>query len=365
MYTKITTAQYMDLGKRIFKALGFSDADSRQITDVLLTADLFGVESHGISRIMKYYNLLKENIVNKYAVPKTVFETPISSVIDAESAMGQIVSVSAMDEAIRKAKVHGIGLVQVRNSNHYGIAGYYALMAAREGLIGISMTNTVAIMVPTFSAEAVLGSNPIAVAVPSDGDDPFLFDGATTVVTRGKIELYKKLEKKLPSEWAVDEEGSVSYDPIRILECIGEKRGGGILPVGGDGEEQSGYKGYGFSMICEIMTSVLSGGAASKHKTDKGDTSHCFYAIDPALFGDPDGVKQRMSEMIDEIHSAKKAKGQDHIFVPGEKEFLKAEERKRTGIPISNKTMSEIGQIIKELGINMADEDILCQSVSL
>lgn len=173
MYTTISLNQYESLGEGIFQAFGFSTEESKQITDVLLWADLFGVESHGISRIMKYYQLLIGQIVDKNAVPDKIFETPLSAVIDAKSAMGQLVSAEAMREAIRKAKEHGIGLVQVKNSNHYGIAGYYALMAAKEGLIGVSMTNTVAIMVPTFSAEALLGSNPIAIAVPTKGD-PFL-----------------------------------------------------------------------------------------------------------------------------------------------------------------------------------------------
>lgn len=350
MYTIISYEQYKSLGERIFQAFGFSREESRQITDVLLWADLFGVESHGISRILKYYTLLKDKIVDKNAVPETVFETPISAVIDAKSAMGQLVSSESMREAIRKARAHGIGMVQVKHSNHYGIAGYYALMAAYEGLIGVSMTNTVAIMVPTFSAEALLGSNPIAIAVPTNGD-PFLYDGATTVITRGKLELYKKLERELPYDWVVDEEGFVSYDPGRVLDCIKEKKGGGILPVGGAGEEQAGYKGYAFSMICEIMTSVLSGGVSAIHKKDTGDTSHCFYAIDPALFGDAQEIKTRLTTLIGEIHGAKKARGQSHIWIPGEKEFAKADRRKKEGIPVSNKTMDELNQIASELGI--------------
>lgn len=350
MYTIISCEQYTSLGERIFQAFGFSKEESQQITDVLLWADLFGVESHGISRILKYYRLLKDGIVDRHAVPKKVFETPLSAVIDAKSSMGQLAASAAMREAIDKAKEHGVGMIQVKNSNHYGIAGYYALMAAGEGLIGISMTNTVAIMVPTFSAEALLGSNPIAIAVPTKGD-PFLFDGATTVITRGKLELYKKLEKELPYDWAVDDEGLISHDPAEVLDCIGKKTGGGILPVGGAGEEQSGYKGYGFAMICEIMTSVLSGGVSAIHKKETGDTSQCFYAIDPGLFGNKEEIKERLTTLITEIHGAKKAKGQERIWVAGEKEFLRAEQRKEEGIPINEKTIEELNHIALELGI--------------
>lgn len=350
MYQNITCEKYQILGKNIFQAFGFSEKESVQITDVLLWADLFGIESHGISRILKYYNLLKKGVVDVKSIPEKIFETTISSVYDAKSAMGQIIAEKAMSEAIEKAKAHGIGLVEVRNSNHYGIAGYYALMAAKEELIGISMTNTVAIMVPTFSAEALLGSNPIAIAVPTE-KNPFLYDGATTVITRGKLELYKKLGKELPYDWTVDENGEVSHDPNEVLECIDKKKGGGILPVGGIGEEQAGYKGYGYAMICEILTSVLAGGVSSIHKKDLGDTSHCFYAIDPGIFGDKKAIKERMTKFIQEIHAAKKATGQTHIYVPGEKEFNRANERKENGISINVKTINELNNIAKELGL--------------
>ncbi len=350
MYQVITCEKYESLGNNIFQALGFSEQESKQITDVLLYADLFGVESHGISRILKYYHLLKEGVVNQKAVPQKIFETPISIVYDAQSAMGQIIARKAMEDAIEKAKQHGVGFVQVKNSNHYGIAGYYALMAAREGFVGVSMTNTVAIMVPTFSAEALLGSNPIAIAVPTE-NQPFLYDGATTVITRGKLELYNKLEKELPYDWAVDENGKISHDPKIVLDCISMKKGGGILPVGGIGEEQAGYKGYGYAMICEILTSIFSGGVSSIHKKDLGDTSHCFYAIDPGIFGDREEMKKRLSLFIEEIHSAKKAIGQEHIYIPGEKEFMRADERKKSGIPINEKTKKELNQIAQELGV--------------
>lgn len=350
MYQTISCEKYEGIGRRIFQAFGFSEEESRQITEVLLYADLFGVESHGISRIQKYYRLLKRKAVDKDAVPEKIYETSISAVYDAKSAMGQLVSAAAMKEAISKAKAHGIGMVEVKNSNHYGIAGYYALMAAREGLIGVSMTNTVSIMVPTFSAEALLGSNPIAIAVPA-GKYPFLYDGATTVITRGKLELYQKLGKELPHEWVVDERGEISHNPARVLNCISEKKGGGILPVGGAGEEQAGYKGYAYAMIAEILTSVLSGGVSSIHKKDQGDTSHCFYAVDLRLFGKPEEIRSRLQQLIDEIHGARKAAGQDHIFVPGEKEFSRAEERKADGIPINEKTITELNEIARELGI--------------
>ena len=350
MDQKFTCQSYRNLCKQIFQAFGFSEPDSLQISEVLLMADLFGVESHGISRIMKYYRLLKNGIVNVHAIPEKLFETGISAVYDAKSGMGQIAGTLAMREAIKKAKENGIGLIEVRNANHYGIAGYYALMAAEEGMIGVSMTNTEAIMVPTFSAQALLGSNPIAIAVPTGGV-PFLYDGATTVITRGKLELYKKLGKQLPYDWAVDENGEISHDPEQVLTCISSKRGGGILPVGGAGEDQGGYKGYSYALICEIFTSVLAGGVPSMQKKELGDTSQCFYALDPGLFGNREETEKRMQQLLEEIHAAKRASNQPHIYTPGEKEFQRAQERKEHGIPVNEKTAEELRQIVEMLGL--------------
>lgn len=202
-----------------------------------------------------------------------------------------------MQTAIEKAKKHGIGMVQLRNSNHYGIAGYYALLAAKEHMLGVSMTNSPAIMVPTFCAEALLGSNPIAFAMPA-GKYPFLYDGATTVITRGKVELYQKTGKQLMDGWTVDETGKNEVRPDIILKNIREK----------------------------------TGGVFSMHKKDQGDTSQCFYAMDYGMFGDKREIENRMETLITEIHHAKKEKGQQRIYTAGEKEFEREKEYKKSGI---------------------------------
>lgn len=349
-YARISVEEYTRLSLDIFCSLGFSHEESAIITDVLLQADLFGVESHGISRIMKYVHLVSDGVVDVHAVWRIVHETGISAVIDAESAMGQLVSKTAMEIAIEKAKKNGIGLVQVRNSNHYGIAGYYVRKAVRENLIGICMTNTVAIMAPTFSAEALLGSNPIAFGFPG-GYPPFIFDASTTVVTRGKIELYNKLGKRLPYEWAVDRDGTVCYDPGTVLESITQKQGGGILPLGGAGEELSGYKGYGLAYICELLTSVLSGGVNSIHKTDRGDTSHAFYAIDPTLFGEPDEIIKLADELAREIRSSRPAQGCERIFTAGEKEYEQEIYNRTNGVPVSRQSVEELNKIAEKIGV--------------
>jgi LDH2 family malate/lactate/ureidoglycolate dehydrogenase len=238
-------------------------------------------------------------------------------------------------------------MVTVRNSNHYGVAGYYSRMAAAEGLIGMSMTNTEAIMVPTFGKQAMLGTNPIAFAMPAD-PVTFSFDAATTVVPRGKLEVYVKRGNGLPIGWALDENGHDSNEPDRVLSNIINKTGGGILPLGGSGEMTSGYKGYGFAMLCEIATAILSGGTTSNYiyKTPgRSNIAQCFIAIDYGMFGDKKAIEASLSKYLDEIRNSAKADGQDRIYIQGEKE---AEARVRVlkeGVYLNDKTYAEMQMI--------------------
>ena len=205
--------------KDVFQAFGFSEEESSEIKDVLLTADLYGIESHGMQRMVRYHKGIEKGTIHPHAVPEVVFETPISAVIDGHNGMGQLISIFAMRKAIEKAKQTGVGIVSVRESNHFGIAGYYAKMASEEGLLGMACTNSEAIMVPTFGRKAMLGSNPIAVAMPAD-PYPFFFDCSTTVVTRGKLEMYNKMEKPLPEGWALDKDGHASTNAPDVLANI-------------------------------------------------------------------------------------------------------------------------------------------------
>ncbi len=350
-YKRLDYEKIKELTYRIFLAYGFTEEESSRITDVILSADLRGIESHGIQRLIRYHKAIKADEVDVHAQPETVFETPISAVIDAHGAMGQVVSYDAMERAIDMAKKSGIGIVTVRNSNHYGIAGYYALMAAKEDFMGVCMTNTEAIMVPTFSRRAMLGTNPIAVSMPADPVD-FLFDAATTVVPRGKLEVYNKKEAPLPDGWAIDENGLECTDPARVLSNIINRAGGGILPLGGYGELHSGYKGYGFGMLCEIFTAIMSEGTTSNHKNDVSDTSHCFWAIDYGIFGDKCEIRQNFSRLLDEIRSAPLAEGADRIYIHGEKELESVDEKMRDGIPVNEKTFGELQLISDDLGID-------------
>lgn len=338
---------------RIFSAYGFSSEQSSVITDALLAADLAGIESHGIQRMIRYDNAISCGMVDVNAIPETIYETPISAVIDAKRAMGQIVSVTAMQTAISKAGTYGVGMVTVRNSNHFGIAGYYARMASAEGLIGVAMTNSEAIMVPTNSRRAMLGTNPIALAAPADPID-FCFDAATTVVTRGKLEVYNKAEEQTPDGWTIDARGRGCCDPATVIANITARAGGGILPLGGASEVTGGHKGYGYGLICEIFTAVLSGGPPSYlsyKEQNVADTSHYFMAIDPAVFDSPERIRARLSALLDDLRKATPAEDGMRIYVHGEKEVEFAETVLKNGIPVNQKTVDELCEIAKRLNI--------------
>lgn len=351
-YHRLSYAETKQFCVKVFQGYGFSQPESQQITDVLLDADLSGIESHGVQRLIRYHKEITEGLVTVNAVPEIVKETPVSATIEGHDAMGQLLGVQAMDLAIEKAKNVGVGMVAVRNSNHYGIAGYYTKRAAEQGLIGICMTNTEAIMVPTFGRQAMLGTNPIAFSMPAS-PVPFTFDAATTVVPRGKLEVYAKRDGVIKDGWALDENGHPSTDAARVLKNIIGKTGGGILPLGGAGEETSGYKGYGFAMLCEICTAILSGGTTSNYiyKTPgKSNICHFFMAIDHNVFGDKEQIEANLSKFMQELRDADKAEGQTRIYTHGEKEFEAKQAVLANGLPVNEKTYAEMEMIAQYTG---------------
>ncbi len=326
-----------------FEKFGFTAAESEIITDVLLLSDLYGIESHGMQRMVRYYMGIKKGMIDVRAQPEIIHETPLSAVIDGRGGMGQLIGHEAMNLAATKAKTSGVGIVTVRNSNHYGIAGYYARMACDEGLIGFSFTNSEAIMVPTHGRMAMLGSNPIACSMPAE-PYPFFFDASTTVVTRGKLEIYNKAGKPLPEGWALDKEGHPSTDAPDVLQNIVEKKGGGIMPLGGSDEITGSHKGYGYGMICEIFTSILSAGMTSNHTMEGTESGIChgFAAIDPELFGDPSEIKAHLSKFLQELRDSPRAEGEGRIYTHGEKEIEAMASMMEKGIPVNENTMLEI-----------------------
>jgi LDH2 family malate/lactate/ureidoglycolate dehydrogenase len=340
----------------VYRKHGFSDEESKGITDVLITADLYGIESHGVQRMIRYHNSLVKNLVFPDAKPEIVFETPVSAVIDGKRTMGQLTARYAMNLAIKKAKEHGFGAATVRNCNHYGIAGYYARMAADEGMIGFSSTNTEAIAIPTNGKKAMLGTSPLAVCMPAD-PYYFWFDAATTVVPRGKIEIYNKRNEPLYDGWAADETGQSCTDAQKVLDNINAKKFGGIFPIGGYSTYTGSHKGYGFGIIAELFTGIISGGHTSPHVENggMGDTSFGFMALDYGMFGDKQEIRDRMSRLLQELRESPKADGQERVYTPGEKEMESMKEKSAAGIPVNDKTLGELKMIGEYVGLNIGN----------
>jgi len=352
-YRQIETTKARSFCEAVFHSYGFTPDESRTISDVLLRSDLYGIESHGVQRLIRYHNEIESGMVDPRAKTEIVHETGISAVIDANKAMGQLAGFHGMNLAIKKAQASGCGMVTVRNSNHYGIAGYYTNMAAAEDLIGICFTNSEAISVPTFGSQAMIGTNPIALAMPAD-PVTFSYDAATSVVPRGKLEVYAKNGKDLPDEWALDTDGKPSINPTEVLNNIIHKSGGGIVPLGGVGELHGGHKGYGFGVIVDLFTAVISGGLTSNYVNitpGLNGICHYFMAIDYGVFGDKAVIKANMSKFLRELRESKKAKGQSRIYTHGEKEAEMMARRINGHIPINEKTLQEMKDIARKQGI--------------
>lgn len=338
--------------ERIFEKEGFSSEDARAIADVLMQADLFGIESHGAQRLMYYHRNIRSGSVNVSAKPEVLRETPVSALIDGHFGMGALVAQFAMRMAIERAKQSGVGMAVVRNSSHYGIAGYYTLMAEREGLAAFSMTNTGPIMVPTFGREMMLGTNPMAFCMPAD-PVPFWFDASTTVVTLGKVEVCQKRGRPMPQGWTIGPDGAPCTDASRMNASILAGERGGILPLGGEGETHGGHKGYGLGIMVEALTGVLAQGMTSPQMCGAhGDhTCHFLLAFDPAMFGDPADIRARMSAYLAALRASEKMPGCARIYTPGEKAFEAMARRLREGVPVEENTLAEVRQIAGELGV--------------
>lgn len=338
-----------------FVRFGFSPEESRLITDVLLVADLYGIDSHGTNRIVMYHQQIRRGLIDIGAAPEVVFETAVSAVIDGQRGMGQLVSIQAMEKAIELAKKSGIGMVTVRNSNHFGIAGYYSRMASDQGLLGVAMTNSLKAVVPTFGRLPMLGTNPIAFTFPAE-PIAFHFDASTSVVTAGKIEVYDKLGKTAPVGWGMNENGEDETDAGRILTALFGGQSG-LHPLGGGGEQFGGHKGYGFAMIAEILSSVISMGTTSNHVEENGvaGVCHFFCAVDPAIFGDAAAIQHHLETYLEELRQSPKAQGQERIFIHGEKAAEAYQRRINQGITVNDRVMSEMKDLADDLGMDLAE----------
>ncbi len=346
-YYRVSEGELREFVIEVLTSLGVEREDAEIVADNLVMADLRGIESHGVQRLKRYVDGIRSGGIKLGKKGKVVHEGPSYALIDGEEGLGQVVAHRAMKLAIEKAKKTGIGVVVVRNSNHYGIAGYYAKMAAEEGMIGISMTNSRPLVAPTWGRERVLGTNPISLAAPTE-EGIFLLDMATSVVPMGKIEVYRRKGKELPEGWGINSEGKIAERPEEIFE------GGALLPLGGLGEILGGHKGYGLSLMVDILSGILSGGTWSKHVKNTSEQNsnvcHFFMAIDVQRFIPLEDFKRKMSEMLSEIKKTKLLPGAKRIWVHGEKGDLTMKTRRKVGIPIYEKVFEELNKIASELG---------------
>ena len=340
--------------------LNVPSEDAQVTAKVLVEADLRGIDSHGVARMSRYVSGIQQGMMRPRAKPRVVHETESTATIDADAGLGQPVSFKAMQLAMSKAREHSLGFVAVRNSNHFGIAGFYAMMALAEDMIGICTTNTEVLVVPTFARNAVLGTNPIAIAVPAGKERPYVLDMSTSTVTRGKLEVYSRLEKPIPINWATDENGVATDNPAHVLQNIMKRSGGGLLPLGGALEESGGHKGYGLALAVEIFSAVLPGALYAnrvypKDKDGKplpSGIGHFFGAMRIDAFRAKEEFKRDMDDLIQRLRNAPKALGAERIYIHGEKEFEQAERFAKEGVPLNAKVVEDLRKIAEQLGMS-------------
>ncbi|MGD8738657.1 MAG: Ldh family oxidoreductase [Anaerolineae bacterium] len=342
----------------VFEKLGTPAEDARICAEVLIAADLRGIESHGVGRLKYYYDRIQAGVQFTSTEMKLVKETETTAVIDGQHGMGHVIAYRAMRLAIDKARHFGLGAVTVRNGTHFGIAGYYPLMAVEEGMMGLTVTNARPAITPTFGAEPMLGTNPIAFAAPSDMEFPFCLDAATSISQRGKIEVAARAEKPVPEGWVIDAEANPATDPDEILEDLG-KGTAAFLPLGGAGELFAGYKGYGLAAMVEILSASLSGGVFMKDLLGFAPDGsrrpymlgHFFLAVDIEHFVPMELSRQITGQIMRDLQNARKAPGQERIYVAGEKEWEQEAIVRERGVPVNRNLRQELEIMRDELEI--------------
>ena len=342
-----------------FVGYGIPREDAEICADVLLESDKRGIESHGVNRFKPVYlDRIKAGIQNAVTNFDVIKETPTTAVVDGHDGMGQVIGYKAMKMAIEKAKKYGMGMVVVRNSCHYGIAGYYTSMATKAGCIGLTGTNARPTVAPTFGVEGMFGTNPLTLGVPTDEDFDFNFDGATSTYQNGKLEYYARLDKDAPAGALVNLEGNAyvgkSADALKAM-ARGEAA---LCTLGGPGEEGAGYKGYGYAMFVELLSAALQDGSYGKALSGIGANGekvpfhlgHFFIAIDTDHFLGEDVCRKKAGDIIREVRGAQKAPGADRIYSAGEKEH-DVRLARVDGVPINESVQKEMLAIRDELGL--------------
>jgi LDH2 family malate/lactate/ureidoglycolate dehydrogenase len=350
--------QLFTFSKNIFLKIGCSEADADTAAKVLVSADVRGIDSHGVARLTGYVRLWEAKRVNATPNVHIIHETPSTATIDGDAGLGLVVAPKAMQIAISKAKNVGTGWVSVGNSNHFGIAGYHAMMALEHDMIGIAMTNASALVAPTFSVEKMLGTNPVAVAIPAKEQPAFVADFATTTASNGKLEILQRKNAEAPLGWVQDQDGNATTNASAL------KQQGAMLPLGGDRDHGS-HKGYALGSIVDIFSAVLSGGsygpwappfpayiAMPDNMPGKG-LGHFFGAMRVDAFRPADEFKQHMDNWIYRFRNAKPAAGYEKVLIPGDPEREMEAERMKNGIPVVDSVVDDLKTLEAKLGVQL------------
>ncbi len=344
--------------KDVFIGLGVPEEDAKIIADVLITSDLRGIDSHGIQRCKMYYDRIREGIYEVKTKIDIIKDGPTTALWDGICGMGHVIAYRAMQAAIDKAKKYGLGAVAVRNSTHFGIAGYYSLMAIKEGMIGLAVTNARPSIPPTFGVEPMLGTNPLTIGAPTDEEFPFLLDCATSIIQRGKVELNNRIDKPLPENTVINDRGEIMTDAGKVLEEMLERKAA-LLPLGGKGEETAGYKGYGYATVVELLSAALQEGiylrdtlGIVENDQKRLKVGHFFLAININSFLGLNSFKKTAGNIMRDLRSSKKEPGAERIYTAGEKEYNAENERRKSGIPLNESLQEDIKIMQKELGLD-------------
>ena len=343
--------------EEVFLHMGVPESDAQLATEVLLSADLRGVDSHGVARLKGYVRLWEAGRINATPSIQVVHETPGTATVDGDAGLGLVVAPKAMQIALDKSDQVGTGWVAVRNSNHYGIAGYHAMMGLKRNMIGWSMTNASPLVAPTFSAERLLGTNPIAVDIPAGTQPPFVADFATTTVANGKLEILQRKEEQAPLGWVQDAQGNPTTNPY------GVKEGGALLPLGGTRESGS-HKGYGLGALVDILSAVLSGAnygpwappfvsflPLAPDPVGQG-LGHFFGAMRVDAFRPIEEWQKHMDQWITRFRKSEPIPGQDRVLIPGDPEREMEKIRKEEGIPLLEPVVKDLETLGEKFGIS-------------
>jgi LDH2 family malate/lactate/ureidoglycolate dehydrogenase len=338
----------LDFAGRVLQAAGVDEQEGRVVADSLVTANMRGIDSHGITRLPLYIERLEAGLIARRTMVERVRQVPGACVLDAHNGWGAVAGLAGMREAIDRARQVGTGVAVVRHSNHFGIAAYYAQEAVAAGMIGVAMTNASANMSPWGGRQPYFGTNPICVAVPAGKERPVIYDGATSVVAIGKLVLAAKKGEQIPLTWAADESGEPTTDPQVAVAA------GNLLPMGN-------YKGYGLALMVDVLSGILAGAAFGPHVSNlrkldaPQDVGHFFAALDIGAFADPMEFQLEMEQLVREIRDSPPVPGGERIYLPGEIEWEFEERRRREGIPVPPEVLADLRQVGERYGVALLE----------